>query len=63
LAKAILIVTELYQAPQTYIVDILTSFYRKVKVMSQCVEINALYRDGAVLECEKMSYKVIVVEV
>ena len=55
--------TELYQAPQTYIVDILTSFYRKVKVMSQCVEINALYRDGAVLECEKMSYKVIVVEV
>jgi hypothetical protein len=31
----------------------LTSFYRKVKEMSQCVEINALYRNGAVLECEK----------
>jgi len=58
-----LIATELYQAPQTYIVDILTSFYRKVKEMSQCVEINALYRDGAVLECEKMPYKVNVVEV
>jgi len=56
-------VTERFQAPQTHIVDILTSFYRKVKEMRQCVEINALYRDGAVLECEKMPYKVIVVEV
>jgi hypothetical protein len=31
--------------------------------MSECVEINILYRAGAVLECEKMPYKVIVVEV
>jgi len=31
--------------------------------MSQCVEINALYRDGAVLEYEKKLCKVIVVEV
>ena len=46
-----------------YIVDILTSLYRKVKEMSQCVEINALDRDGAVMECEKMPYEVIVVEV
>jgi hypothetical protein len=53
LAIVILIATELYLAPQAYIVDILTIPYRKVKEMSQCVEINALYRDGAVMECEK----------
>jgi hypothetical protein len=63
LAEVILIATELYLAPQTYIVDILTSLYRKVKEMSQCVEINALYRNGAVMKCEKMPYEVIVVEV